>query len=1363
MQDCSFLESSQDNYSECTMTDSASLDVVLCDDSPVKSKKNKISKSEKPCRKKESPRKSKEKKKANKERPKVKNKKDLLSKNENSFIKPPITDFKKIKLTSYHLNEEQNSNKASPSSTVNDESVPEKEGKTIFPSEALQFDHKTEDKEKEICKTKSDSFNPESNSLSPSNDSVIKKESEDKIVFSCQESCSDVSTDKFTETLDAIKADNFPNSTQVCQGESVAERKVSNDTALINTCTDNVSKNNHVKMKYESKHDPEVTCGDAACHQDKGVKEFNSNNTANNSFQLLEPINPSNKTEASSSCNQQDKSTHVFENTDNNSKIDHTSPKNKCNRLKENIDHFKTGLNQICEIPLKVTKEADKKSATSDCDLKVEISQNTINLGKNVTVNNSPNSNIEGSKDATRGFSVLSYIPKSASDVHTSKPTQSVNDCQLGSVATPEVIIKSEKETSDSNRIKHKLSVKKEFNCKRDEDELITSSKFNHFLDNEQTHNLNRNSFTNTISNDQVCGQDTCFKQTQKNDINACLLHNILGEDDCLKNCSNECLLKKTTSNKTFSNEDSQSCSMKDLLNSSDAGYVSIANWNESSGSIKKELEFESNKSLNSIFYENKHLPELNPRGRNSSGFQSLSLENCVNTLDYQLNHVSGINIDCDYESEDSNLVIDEDIDPFKEHIEDVLEDQCLAMNCISDSIYPMTNLDTKNNFQEPKPTKEFFDNNFYVKEIDKSSRNVVEKNNVMTVDKDVLRVTENEILKKPAVLSNSIIEEHLQGSLKYNSSTKTNLLPSEENVLQRNSLQCETPHLAAKSYASEKTHSPSKVKENTNLNCRLMNQSSNIKMSPTSIASHLTRPTCLQSSQSENSKLISTNNHPPLVSTINDSSFNQAQQVEFQKHASFISAKEVAPYIGKTSMTRTLQKSQQAEKYAKCNSGNILFNGKSNIPQIGHLQQMTSGVNKFQNLSNVSEDHKNVNLSGLKNENPSLRLVAGDLSSLGSCAQNVQTGSVKYVNNNKLTDSRGYSSKSKSIEVSNDVVFSKSDVILDPLSMNVKTVSEPRELTDFEFNVFPVAHEVEVCSATDAMLGDFVYPGSSEIGHPDWPIANEQSVIDSSNLVSYSSTPDQYLYTPNLSSDQCYALNEMTQNLSINSLELQQVSVDFRYPDNTASYPNTEEFNLHFKTLEVDYNLCCSQRKFKEFYLSQDVPPTIPVPFPPQGRLDNMKSSVRCTCEQCSDNHQKLLRNYNILTQFRNSKVRPINLYSKSVDSSLIDQNCETDCSLPLKKRKTLTNSKSTEEPQLTSYPNTPMISIAQLELTNFEQQNQIVSNNQSHWNEVPSYTTTVLNPLNLAHYSTMQQTDLTRQSKSSKSRTNKRRKSSR
>lgn len=1316
------------------MSDSASFDLILCDDSPNRTKKNKTLKSEKTNPKKDSPKKNKENKTSNKQSPKIKNKTKLCNTDEDGFVKQPVMELQRIKLSSCFQNEEQNSNKASPSSTVNDENIFDKQANAIFSGKALHCEDKSKTEEKEDPKEVV-TFNPKSSTLNSNNESIIKEESEDEKLFSCQLSCTNGASVKRLQILSPTQLASFPNLTDVSQERSVGKENV---VEVTNVPADNSP------VKEESKHASEMSvCDIDSNQQNNGENILNINNMVTKSVSSIESVNLSKKSKQTSNCSQQN-TTLTFDKMDNGDDI----LINICNSLKKNVENIKTRLDQGREMPLKISKEPDGVPTFVDNVSKAQpILQNTTNLDKPVTENSLFNNKNEDPKDSIREFSVLSYIPKT-SDLQTSKTTLSVNDSRSDNLEThPQLIIKSEKVNKELSEnlpkvITHKLSVKKEFNCKR---EFTSSPNFNSFHQQEPALNLTQDCFSNILSNDQPCDKDTYSKQISKNDRNACLLHNFLEEDECLKNCSNEeCLLIKPTSTTIISSEDSQNCNVKNLFHSSISPYKSNHDWNKSSTTIKKEVEFES-KHLNTIFNENK-TSHLSPGGSNSNeeryvrnDLHSIPLASCV-----LVDMSEHLNTDCDYESEDSNLVIDEDVDMFKEHIDNVLEDQSLVAKGIADTFYPKSTISSKSNLQESTPTNELSNNNGYITNNSRASKSVDDKNKGKTISS----VDKNGTQNKPSTLTTSLIKVNFQDSDSYNHDAKRNLLPSKDTIPQTSCLQSEIPHLNVKKFINEQTFSSTEVKKRSDLNGHQIKLIPNIKISKSTTGKIL----CLPVSHPNSSTLVLGSNSSFVSKLTNDSNYNQSQQNQFQKLDRF-TCTEAPLNVNKTLATRTLNEPYQAGNYMQYNSESISVSNKKDIPG-PHVNPV---VNKFKNLNKTPEPHKKDIIIGPKSETPSLR------HELPSLNPGVQSGSVNYLSKN-VRDSRSYSNQYKPLEgctVNPCDGFNKSEVTLDPLCMGVKPVVESREPNDFEFNIFPVAHEEEVCSGTDAVF-DFVYPGSSEIGHPDWPIANEQSVIDSSTLVSYSSAPDQYLYTSTMTSDQCYTLNEMNQNCSLSTLELQQVLVDFRYPDNDSSYPNKDEFNVHFKTLEADYNLCCSQRKFKEFYLSQDVPPTIPVPYPPQGRLDNVKS-VRCTCEQCSENHQKLLSNYNILTQFRNSKVKPLNIYSKSTDSSLSDLNCESDCSLPLKKRKTLTNSKSTEEPKLTSYPNTPMISIAQLELTSFEQQNQMISNKQSHWNDVPSYTSTAHNPLNLAHYPSVPQVDLSRQTKHGKSRSSKRRKSSR
>lgn len=296
----------------------------------------------------------------------------------------------------------------------------------------------------------------------------------------------------------------------------------------------------------------------------------------------------------------------------------------------------------------------------------------------------------------------------------------------------------------------------------------------------------------------------------------------------------------------------------------------------------------------------------------------------------------------------------------------------------------------------------------------------------------------------------------------------------------------------------------------------------------------------------------------------------------------------------------------------------------------------------------------------------------------------------------------------------------------LDPLCLVANNKDHTREIgIDFEY--FGVCEEVEVTSVTEVGQNEVCRP--NEIEDPDVSIAAEHSVTDSSVPVQALG----FLYSPNKTNNPVCIDECNDQSCSVNSIELQQVSTDCSFPNDLVF--NKDRFDLHVKTVRVDYNLCSSQREFKEFYLSQEVPQAIPAPYPLENRAD--KSPVRCVCEQCSDNHNILLSNYNILTNFRNAKVKPFNVCSNETQTYDKVQTCETDCNLPLKKRKTLTSPNNSEETKLTSYPNTPMISIAQLELAGDKPQNQnIVSKTHGKLKSLPSCSVVLQDPINYAQY---------------------------
>ncbi|XP_075230115.1 uncharacterized protein LOC142329412 isoform X2 [Lycorma delicatula] len=149
-----------------------------------------------------------------------------------------------------------------------------------------------------------------------------------------------------------------------------------------------------------------------------------------------------------------------------------------------------------------------------------------------------------------------------------------------------------------------------------------------------------------------------------------------------------------------------------------------------------------------------------------------------------------------------------------------------------------------------------------------------------------------------------------------------------------------------------------------------------------------------------------------------------------------------------------------------------------------------------------------------------------------------------------------------------------------------------------------------------------------------------------------------------------------------------------------------TEANRLHLSTCVMDRTLCMSQFKFRDFYsLSYEVSPSIPVPYPPHAQeteaTDSEKPAIRCPCIQCSENLSILIANYKKLTQYRNARLKDDVEFRKHQNEELIKQieksfygnsdkeedsrsdssklgaasTADQDCSLPLKKRKTLTH----------------------------------------------------------------------------------------
>ncbi|XP_073975617.1 uncharacterized protein isoform X3 [Rhodnius prolixus] len=144
------------------------------------------------------------------------------------------------------------------------------------------------------------------------------------------------------------------------------------------------------------------------------------------------------------------------------------------------------------------------------------------------------------------------------------------------------------------------------------------------------------------------------------------------------------------------------------------------------------------------------------------------------------------------------------------------------------------------------------------------------------------------------------------------------------------------------------------------------------------------------------------------------------------------------------------------------------------------------------------------------------------------------------------------------------------------------------------------------------------------------------------------------------------------------------------------------EKGTLHDRTLRSDHSIFISQQQFRSLYITEVLPPSIPVPSPPK-----MDSSSRCDCDQCNANYEALQTNYKKLTAYKNSKINSASAFKRSQEDELLqgsedieagkDSRKEPHSSLPLKKRKAIqATAPLKKEANETSYPCTPMMSIA-------------------------------------------------------------------
>lgn len=214
------------------------------------------------------------------------------------------------------------------------------------------------------------------------------------------------------------------------------------------------------------------------------------------------------------------------------------------------------------------------------------------------------------------------------------------------------------------------------------------------------------------------------------------------------------------------------------------------------------------------------------------------------------------------------------------------------------------------------------------------------------------------------------------------------------------------------------------------------------------------------------------------------------------------------------------------------------------------------------------------------------------------------------------------------------------------------------------------------------------------------------------------SETPLDYTVTQSQSVDSWNMLDSRSKNSdddiqgSTNEIQdlsqLQQISTDIKtYSEYVDGKLNEEKLNIHLQTSTSDQNLCSSQMKYKE-NLSLE---TATLPYPPQIPDDSDHSVIRCCCQQCCKNYHILINNYNKLIHYRSSEIeKAADKKAREMGEMSGKSENEPGSSLPLKKRKTLTQ--STTEDKIESYPNTPMISIAELELANYSHSKRLIQN---------------------------------------------------
>lgn len=160
-------------------------------------------------------------------------------------------------------------------------------------------------------------------------------------------------------------------------------------------------------------------------------------------------------------------------------------------------------------------------------------------------------------------------------------------------------------------------------------------------------------------------------------------------------------------------------------------------------------------------------------------------------------------------------------------------------------------------------------------------------------------------------------------------------------------------------------------------------------------------------------------------------------------------------------------------------------------------------------------------------------------------------------------------------------------------------------------------------------------------------------------------------------------------------SVNLKQVAYEIAEKPLTKGMLTPEAINLHDRTVFRDHYHFITQQKFRMFYLSKNSPATTPIPYPAEISPRTKLPVMRCPCNLCYANYMALIANFNSLTQYRNIRLKNDAELRKSQDEELLrrieeslsdtkiikkeekDEKplTESDASLPLKKRKAITN----------------------------------------------------------------------------------------